>query len=197
MKYSKLVLFLFFIQILSAHAEGFKREPGFFGSTRTCLRWWQEGLDYNGICFTSFIPFVLGDVITAPTETAITVTDLMNKITSVTSSSDKTAKSDSSSTTSHKTTNSGSSFSNKDQASEIPEEKKVILQKPSLFVHLADDARDYIITRTSTSLLDAAVIAMRPANTVSDEADYTVNSQKILELESEVLQAFSAVEAEK
>jgi hypothetical protein len=186
---SALLLSFLFAQTSDARRGSLDRKPGFFGFTRACIEDWDQGHEILGGCVTMFIPLVLGDSFTAPIQSLIKITEYMERSSNEPSSSDKKSTS---STGDNKSTSESST--KKDQAGETPEERKVI-QKLSLFIHVADDARTYLLDRTSSPLLESAVKAIRYFDSQGDDVnpEYTVESEKILSLETELLQALNSM----
>jgi hypothetical protein len=157
------------------------RKPGFFGFTRSCLHDWEHEDEAIGGCVTLFLPLVMGDSITAPTQTMINIIDYIEKPSKEPSSTQQTTD------RSSKTSSESDSSKKAEQGKEIPEERKV-MQKLSLFMLVADDARGYLATGTSTPLLQSAAQALRTTQIGTDD-DITVESQKILEVEVQLFQA--------
>jgi hypothetical protein len=184
MKYAILVGILFLMASQTWARQEFTKKKGFFGFTRGCIADWENGDDRSGGCVTSFIPLALGDTITAPFQTVMTLMDATENISNAGSSTDKKSSAESSNKAS-----SESNSSKKDKVQdELPEERKV-KEKLSLFMTIADDARDYLATGEWTTLLLSAAFAIRSDDHVN--GDLTVESHKILNLEAKLLEVMN------
>ena len=172
-------LLLFFITTHSTYAGNLKfdRNKGYFGYTRACLKDMNDGHDFVGGCISSFIPLVVIDSITFPVESIINMIESQEEQRN-------------SSETSSKNSSQSDSSQKDPPKKEISEERKT-LNKLSLFMQVADDAREYLAHQTKTPLLESAVYALHSLYPeMNSEENFTQEATVILKLEDEILKKF-------
>jgi hypothetical protein len=165
-------LYLLFGLLVSNVVQADSKTPTYFQFTRGCIEAIERGnSDKAAACLTFIWGSFAVDVMLSPFQMTAQLANALDQ-----PAQDKSSSSSSSSTSEKKHSN----------GPEIPEEKKA---KISLFMLVADDARDYLFTGVATPLLASAVSVLRVQYPeFNGNPDFTVESNSILDLEFKLLQ---------